>query len=99
MTGRVLAYLAGLLALLTVALTSAVAAPLVARDYKMAGDATHTRVVLNFDAEPDPRFFLLRAPHRLVIDLPETRFVLDPASLKERGLVKGVRYGALSDAV
>ena len=63
----------------------------------MAGDALHTRVVLNFDGEPDPRFFLLRAPHRLVIDLPDTRLVLDPKEMKERGLVTNVRYGHLDE--
>ena len=65
-----------------------------ARDYKMAGDATRTRVVLNFDREPEPHWFLLRGPHRLVIDLPDTKLLLDPKELKARGLVKGVRYGA-----
>ena len=37
------------------------------------------RVVLHFDREPDPKWFLLRGPHRLVIDLPQTRaFVVEP---------------------
>jgi N-acetylmuramoyl-L-alanine amidase len=73
----------------------AAAEPLVARDYKMAGDATRMRIVMNFDREPDPRWFLLRGPHRLVIDLPDTRFAIDPGELKARGLVKTVRYGQL----
>ena len=68
--------------------------PLDARDYKMAGDATQMRIVMNFDREPDPRWFLLRGPHRLVIDLPDTRFAIDAEDLKASGLVKGVRYGA-----
>lgn len=89
--------LAALLLLSLCALSPSSASPLQARDYKMAGDALHTRVVLNFDSEPDPKFFLLRAPHRLVIDLPETRFVLDPSELGERGLVSGVRYGHLNE--
>src|SRR6187402_2544337 len=46
------------------------ASALEAHDYKMAGDATRMRVVINFDTEPDPKWFLLRGPHRLVIDLP-----------------------------
>jgi N-acetylmuramoyl-L-alanine amidase len=73
------------------------AASLEAKDYKMAGDASHMRIVMNFDSEPDPKWFLLRGPHRLVIDLPETRFAIDPQDLKARGLVKGVRYGHLGE--
>lgn len=71
------------------------AEPLEARGFKMAGDATRTRIVLNFDREPEPKWFLLRAPNRLVIDLAETRFALDAKELKARGLVSGVRYGSL----
>ena len=63
----------------------------------MAGDASHMRIVMNFDSEPDPKWFLLRGPHRLVIDLPETGFAIDPRDLKARGLVKGVRYGHLGE--
>ncbi|AWC24138.1 N-acetylmuramoyl-L-alanine amidase AmiC precursor [Aminobacter sp. MSH1] len=62
-------------------------------DYKMAGDATHMRIVMNFDREPEPRWFLLRGPHRLVVDLPDTSLALDAKELKPRGLIKGVRYG------
>jgi N-acetylmuramoyl-L-alanine amidase len=68
-----------------------------AHDYKMAGDASRMRIVLNFDKEPEPKWFLLRGPHRLVIDLPETKFSVDAKELKARGLVKGVRYGSLGE--
>lgn len=73
------------------------AAALEAHDYKMAGDATHMRVVMNFDQEPEPRWFLLRSPNRLVIDLPRTKFAIDPKELKARGLIKNVRYGHIND--
>ena len=63
------------------------ASALEAHDYKMAGDATQMRVVINFDKEPDPRWFLLRSPYRLVIDLPKTSFAIDPKELKARGLI------------
>ena len=53
--------------------------------------------MLQFDREPDPKWFLLRGPHRLVIDLPQTAFVVEPKSLKARGLVSNVRYGALNE--
>ncbi len=70
-------------------------APLQALSYKMAGDATHMRVVVDFDREPDVRWLLLRSPDRMVIDLPATRFFLDPKAVKAQGLVKQVRYGAV----
>lgn len=79
---------------LTVA--AAPAADLEAHDYKMAGDATKMRVVVNFNGEPEPRWFLLRSPHRLVIDLPKTRFAIDPKELKARGLIGNVRYGDIN---
>ncbi len=72
-------------------------APLQALSYKMAGDAAHMRVVIGFDREPDVRWFLLRAPNRMVIDMPATRFSLDPKDVKARGLVKHVRYGTVED--
>lgn len=70
-----------------------------AREYRMAGDSARTRIVIEFDKEPDPRWFLLRGPHRVVIDLPDTDFRLDPKSLRARGLVKNVRYGHLTEGV
>lgn len=73
------------------------AQPLKASGYKMAGDASRTRLVIQFDREPQLNWFLLRAPHRLVIDLPETNLIVEPADLKARGLVKGVRYGNLGE--
>lgn len=75
----------------------AAAEPLTASEYRMAGDATRVRIVMELDREPQFRWFLLRGPHRLVVDLPETRFALDTAQLKPRGLVTNVRYGNLDD--
>lgn len=71
--------------------------PLKAQDFKMAGDANATRIVLSFDREPEAHFMLLRGPARLVVDLSSTNFLIDPASLKPRGLVRNVRYGALGE--
>ncbi|MBN9222265.1 MAG: N-acetylmuramoyl-L-alanine amidase [Mesorhizobium sp.] len=74
-------------------------APLVAKSYKMAGDATKMRIVMDFDREPDIKWFLLRGPNRLVIDLANTRLAIDAKDLKPRGLVKGVRLGDLGEGV
>jgi N-acetylmuramoyl-L-alanine amidase len=72
--------------------------PLKASDFKMAGNAVEMRVVLDFDREPTPHWFLLRGPHRLVVDLPDTSFLVDPQSMKPRGLIKNVRYGRLNES-
>jgi N-acetylmuramoyl-L-alanine amidase len=66
-----------------------------ARDFRIAGDATRVRVVVEFDGEPDLRWLLLRGPHRLVIELPQTRFMFKPKSVKAHGLMRDVRYGAV----
>jgi N-acetylmuramoyl-L-alanine amidase len=71
--------------------------PLTASEFKMAGNATAMRVVLQFDREPNPRWFLLRGPHRLVMDLPDTNFFFDGKALKGRGLIRNVRYGPLNE--
>jgi len=72
-------------------------APLGATSYKMAGDATKMRIVMTFDREPEIKWFLLRGPNRLVIDLPRTAFAINAKDVKARGLVKGVRYGDLGE--
>lgn len=69
--------------------------PLLARNYKMAGDESRTRIVLHFNRQPEVEWFLLRGPHRLVVDLPVTEFVLDEAELSPRGLISKVRYGRM----
>lgn len=69
---------------------------LLAYDYRMAGDQTHTRIIIHFDREPDIGWFLLRAPHRLVLDLPESEFAFEEAVVSPRGLVARVRYGRMS---
>jgi N-acetylmuramoyl-L-alanine amidase len=89
--------LAALLAFFSLLSAHVNAAPLEAKAYKMAGDATRMRVVMQFDREPDPKWFLLRGPHRLVIDLPETNFSVDPRELKARGLIAGVRFGNVGE--
>ncbi|MBN9234516.1 MULTISPECIES: N-acetylmuramoyl-L-alanine amidase [Phyllobacteriaceae] len=83
--------------LATPSVSHAAEASIAANGYKMAGDATKMRIVINFDREPNPKWFLLRGPHRLVVDLPNTKLSFSAKDLKARGLVKGVRYG-LHDA-
>jgi N-acetylmuramoyl-L-alanine amidase len=75
----------------------AVAEPIKGRGFGMAGDAAKMRIVIAFDREPDPKWFLLRGPNRLVVDLPGTKLLIDPDDVKARGLVRGVRYGAVAN--
>ncbi|MEW9808047.1 N-acetylmuramoyl-L-alanine amidase [Mesorhizobium sp. ZMM04-5] len=84
---------AAFLALVLLLTARAPSFALEAHDFKMAGDEARMRVVVNFDSEPEPRWFLLRAPHRLVIDVPGARLAINPGDLKARGLVGNVRYG------
>ena len=70
-----------------------VTSPLAALTFRMAGDDLRTRIVVMFDREPKLSTLLLDNPHRLVIDLPETRFGFDEKSIEARGLVSRVRYG------
>jgi N-acetylmuramoyl-L-alanine amidase len=64
---------------------------------KVAGDANRTRIVLQFDHAPSPNWFLLRGPHRLVVDIPNADFELGETGVKPKGLVASLRYGRLDD--
>ncbi|MBZ9808167.1 MULTISPECIES: N-acetylmuramoyl-L-alanine amidase [unclassified Mesorhizobium] len=97
--GRLLAIFCLLLSMTISLVANAADAPLTATGYKMAGDATKMRIVMNFDREPDVKWFLLRGPNRLVIDLANTKLAIDAKDLKPRGLVKGVRLGELEAGV
>lgn len=72
---------------------SAVAVPVSALTFRMAGDELRSRVVVVFDEKPDVKPVLFAKPHRLVLELNETRFGFDEKSLTPRGLVSSVRYG------
>lgn len=65
----------------------------IAYAYKMAGDVNRMRLVVRFDSDPELNWFLLRGPHRLVIDMPRTRFGFSEDAVRSRGMVSGVRYG------
>lgn len=86
-----------LIALFAVTSLPAAANPLTASGYKMAGNATRMRIVIQFDRDPELRWFLLRGPNRLVIDLPDTALHADARDLKARGLVSSVRFGSVGE--
>lgn len=101
MSGRCVAALVVLCAFLLMDLASganaAAGEPVQAHGYKMAGDAARMRVVIRFDREPEVRWSLLRGPHRLMLDLPDTSVEFDHAELSARGMVTDVQYGHLED--
>ena len=61
--------------------STSTAAPLKVHEYLMAGDDSRMRILLHFDGKPEYSWFLLRSPHRLVLDLPETEFEIDEDSV------------------
>lgn len=66
-------------------------------EYLMAGDDSRMRILLHFDDKPEFSWFLLRSPHRLVVDLPQTEFAINEESIAGRGLVAGVHYGSMTE--
>lgn len=64
---------------------------------EISGDAEGTVVTIDLDEDLDLNWFLLRSPYRLVVELPETAFAFDAASLKARGLVNSIRYGKAAE--
>jgi N-acetylmuramoyl-L-alanine amidase len=66
----------------------------VATDLRVAGDEQQTRFILDLDRKIPVRAFALADPYRVVVDLPQVNFRLDPASsAAARGLIKAFRYG------
>ena len=72
---------------------------LTAHGLKIVGDATRARLLLQFDRALVPRWFFLRSPHRLVIDLPDTDFTIRADEVQPRGLVTGIQHGQMGQGV
>ncbi|MBW8640335.1 N-acetylmuramoyl-L-alanine amidase [Hoeflea sp. WL0058] len=65
-------------------------------EIRIAGDATRTRIVLEFEDKPEFSYHYLDAPHRVVVDFPETVFGFSGKEAEPRGLLTDVRYGAMA---
>jgi N-acetylmuramoyl-L-alanine amidase len=66
-------------------------------DARVVGDDTRMRFVADVSASLDAAVFALADPYRIIIDLPEVRFVLpDDAGKEGRGFVSAFRYGFIS---
>ncbi|MEJ2118209.1 MAG: N-acetylmuramoyl-L-alanine amidase [Alphaproteobacteria bacterium] len=66
----------------------------VARDARLGGDRTRTRFVADLSDAVDFRAFVLANPYRVIVDLPEVKFLM-PSGIgaKGRGLVNAFRFG------
>ncbi len=66
----------------------------VAKDAHVGGDLTRTRFVADLSETVDFRVFLLADPYRIIVDLPEVKFLM-PSGVggKGKGLVSAFRYG------
>ena len=64
--------------------------------YRIGGDETQTRFVLDLSRKIDLHAFTLADPYRVVVDIPEVTFALPPkAGETGRGLVKAFRFGLM----
>jgi len=69
---------------------------LVAYDMRVAGDEVRTRIVIEFERKPTFSYHLPGAPHRLVVDLPQTLFGFDDSMTQARGLLSDIRFGLMA---
>ena len=66
----------------------------VATDARLGGDESQTRFVMDFSRKIDLHAFTLADPYRVVIDIPQVTFQLQPkAGESSRGLIKAFRFG------
>jgi N-acetylmuramoyl-L-alanine amidase len=66
----------------------------VATAARLAGDAKHTRLILDLDQTVTFRAFTLAEPYRVVVDVPQINFQLPAGTgTAGRGLVRAFRYG------
>jgi N-acetylmuramoyl-L-alanine amidase len=66
----------------------------VAKDARIGGDLSRTRFVADISAAVDFRAFALADPYRVIIDLPEVKFLMPSGvGTKGKGLVSAFRFG------
>lgn len=66
----------------------------VAKDARVGGDLTRTRFVADLSETVDFRAFLLSDPYRVIVDLPEVKFLMPSGVGGEgKGLISAFRYG------
>jgi N-acetylmuramoyl-L-alanine amidase len=66
-------------------------------DARVVGDGSRVRFIADVSSPVDMAVFPLADPYRIVIDLPEMRFVMpDGVGSQGRGLISAFRYGLIS---
>lgn len=66
----------------------------VAKDARVGGDLTRTRFVADLSETVDFRAFVLADPYRVIVDLPEVKFLMPSGSGSEgKGLISAFRFG------
>ena len=66
----------------------------VARDVRLGGDETQTRLIVDLSRKIDVRTFTLANPYRVVMDMPQVTFQFPPkVGEAGRGLIKAFRFG------
>jgi N-acetylmuramoyl-L-alanine amidase len=66
----------------------------VANDARLGGDLSRTRFVADISAAVDFRAFALADPYRVIVDLPEVKFLMPSGvGAKGKGLVSAFRFG------
>ncbi|MGB8817454.1 MAG: N-acetylmuramoyl-L-alanine amidase [Rhizobiaceae bacterium] len=60
---------------------------------RVSGDSVRAVVELEFEGAAEATPSLLAAPHRLILDMPETRFAIGEIKPKNGSLLSSVRYG------
>jgi N-acetylmuramoyl-L-alanine amidase len=66
----------------------------VAKDVRVGGDLTRTRFVADLSDTVDFRAFLLADPYRVIVDLPEVKFLMpSDVGSQGKGLISAFRYG------
>lgn len=66
-------------------------------DTRIVGDETRTRFIADMTAAAEAEVFALADPNRIVIDLPEVHFQLEPGTGSEGfALISAYRYGLIS---
>jgi N-acetylmuramoyl-L-alanine amidase len=68
----------------------------VASAFRLGGDDTDTRFIMDLSRKIDLHAFTLADPYRVVLDIPEVTFSLPPkAGEQGRGLIKAFRFGLM----
>lgn len=96
-TGSLLLAVATALLLMLSALHAQAADPLRVEGLRVVGDASRARIVIDVSASPDMRWFLVRAPHRLVLEFADVEYRHEDEPVKPRGLVSDIAFGPAGD--